>query len=105
MAKTGHRKFLGINLIFVCKRPKIEKFFILKRSKNVLGAAITAPGDTNLSDATVRCTLILTCKLNSLGCSVTAPCWILSGVTRGVGARGQGILTAPPPKKFCRSKD
>ena len=29
----------------------------------------------------------------------------LSGVTSGVGARWQGILTAPPKKLFSRSKN
>jgi len=37
---------------FLCKRLKIVKFLSLKRSPQILGAAITAPGDTNPSDAT-----------------------------------------------------
>jgi len=42
-----------MNSIFVCKRLKIAKFFVLKRSTIFWeGAAITAPGDTNPNDAT-----------------------------------------------------
>ena len=43
----------GINSICECKKLKIAKFFTLKRSKKCWGdSAITAPGDTNSSDAT-----------------------------------------------------
>src|SRR6218665_3599867 len=42
-------------LHFLCKRLKIAKFFSLKRSKSLWGrAAITAPGDTNPSNATAQ---------------------------------------------------
>jgi len=50
--KKQSSEMLEMNSLFECKRLKIAKFFTLKRSKMGGGSAITAPDDTNLSDAT-----------------------------------------------------